>query len=125
MYVGEWIITGQERVMLEGNIGCVQDVTPTRNKGGHPKNTIAQDSYSTCPERDPLFCELTALMLKCSEEQVGGCDRCKVSIRCAEWLDRATDVSHGNFSPKKLARCKAEFAVIRAGKNGHNGNGQV
>jgi len=109
--------------MLEGNICCVQDVTPTRNKGGHPKNTVAQDSYSTSPNRDPLFCELTDLMVKCSEEQVGGCNNCKLSDRCAQWLDKKTDVSHGNFSPKKLARCKAEFAVIRAGKNGHNGNG--
>jgi len=90
---------------------------------GHPKNTVDQDSWGTCPERDPLFCELTSLMLKCSEEQTGGCDNCPVSKRCAKWLGTQTDVSHGNFSPKKLARCKAEFAAIRAGKNGHNGNG--
>lgn len=90
---------------------------------GHPKNTLAQDSYSTCPERDPLFCELTTLMTECSKEQRRGCDDCRVSERCTRWFFRTTDVSHGNFSPDKLARCKAEFAVIRAGKNGHNGNG--
>lgn len=93
---------------------------------GHPRNTEVDDSYSTSPARDPLFCELCDDMLLCSREQIRGCNNCRVQDRCAGWLDTRTGIDAGYFTPNKLARCRAEFAVIRVGKNGHNGgNGET
>jgi len=90
---------------------------------GRPYNTAVDDYYSTSPERDRLFCELLAEMDECSKEQLWGCDNCPVFDRCAGWLDSRVDIGTGYYTPEKLAKCKIEFAVIRAGKNGHNGNG--
>jgi len=87
---------------------------------GHPFNTPAQDSRTTCPTRDRLLCELLDEMEQCSMEQPYGCERCPVCDKCLEWLWKRVDVF---FTEGKLARCRREFAVIRAGKNGHNGNG--
>ena len=91
---------------------------------GHPFNTPVQDTKSTCPTRDRLLCKLLDEMERCSMEQLFGCDRCPMYDKCLEWLWKRVDVCKGFFTEEKLAKCQAEFAVIRAGKNGHNGNGQ-
>ena len=81
-----------------------------------PYNSPTDDCYSTSPERDKRFCELLEVMDNCANEQLDGCDKCKTKDRCAEWMDKKTDIGTGYFTPERLVQCKAEFAVIKAKK---------